>query len=127
MKENIEKSSPETDKLRRFYEYVLANIPEGLLGDENSWHIKLGERYFDVIIFEMESGKVRLGLFVDGGKYARKTLEIDRDGKVTEDTSGVIPEIDLIEDEPDFSNISNEQIVMSAIDQIQNYKRDKLN
>jgi hypothetical protein len=114
-------------KLAEFHKFVMSELPDGLPGEENAYKIRIGETPVSVVIFGPERDKVTLGIFTEGGKYARKTLEINSLGDVTEDTSGAIPDIDLQEDEPDFSEMTNAQIAETIIDQIKNYKRDNVN
>ncbi|MCR4322667.1 MAG: hypothetical protein NUV61_01100 [Candidatus Azambacteria bacterium] len=118
---------PKNSELSDFYRFVITNLPEGLRGSENAYPIKIGDHELEAVIFEPEEEIVRIGLFTQGGKYARKTLEISEAGEVTEDTRGVIPDFDLTENEPDFEMLSNEDIASSVVHQIKNFKRPDVN
>ena len=144
MKFESKNAADEVSFLKDFYTFVIRELPEGLLGEENSFPVKVGDAEFDVVIFEPYDGRISFGLFVkedqripvtDGeefpghivGKYSRKTLEIDEKGNVTEDTFGKIPDFDKVENEPDLDSITNTSIATQVLQQIKSYKRPHLN
>ncbi len=112
--ENLEKKK----KIQDFYALIDEKLEDGLLGKENTISIVVSGIPLGAIVFGFEYGIGRIGIFIDNTKYARKTFEIDNEGNVTEDTSGVLPEFDLTDHEPDFSHVSDEDIVVKVFDQI---------
>ncbi len=126
--------------LQNFFEFVEREIPEGITGKENAYPITIGDSQLEAVVFGLDGDRVSFGLFVRegtytpqetiagiSGKYSRKTLEISKSGEVTEDAVGVIPDFDLTDNEPDFSNLSNEEVALSVIKQIQTFKRPNSN
>jgi hypothetical protein len=73
---------------------------------------------FLVVFWGKEENKLSFGLFMDDTKYSRKTIYVDAQGNVTEDTRGIIPDFDQTDNEPDFSSISNEKIAVDVLDRV---------
>ena len=93
-----------------FYHWVSAKFPEGLTGEKNAIPVTVDENEMGAIIFEPWYDQVSFGLFLPTDRYSRKTLLINSLGQITEDTSGIIPDFDKSENEPEFTS-SNEEIV----------------
>jgi hypothetical protein len=119
---------------------VSRELPDGLPGHENAYPVKIGSSELDAIIFGKENNIVSIGLFLRqgtytpsrtiagmSGKYSRKTPEINKIGEITEDSVGVMPEFDLTDNEPDFDNISKEEIAVEVVRQIKAFKRPAVN
>ncbi len=105
-----EESAPAIERHAAFFDYLKLRFPEGRLGAENAIPITIDGNQLELTVFEPGDDRVLFGLFLPGHEYARKTLEIHRDGRITEDESGVIPDFDAAVEEPRFRS-SNEQIV----------------
>lgn len=127
-------------ELQDFNAFVAREMPNGLAGHENAFPVEVGNNQLEVIIFGAENDKISFGLFVrrgtytpqrtpagESGRYSRKSLEISKDGEVTEDTIGTLPDFDLTDNEPDFTGFSNEEIASQVVKQIKNYKRPNAN
>jgi hypothetical protein len=143
---NFENLTPATEKdprdtLRNFYRFVSEELPKGVSGHDLSYPVTVGNSDLDAVILgNVGNNKVGIGLFIkDGtfepkktiagtsGKYSRKTLEIGVDGSVQEDSVGIVPDYDLTENEPDFSELSIEQIAVQVVEQIKRFKRPNTN
>jgi hypothetical protein len=135
-----QESAPKTSQevLRDFYKFIAREMPEGLVGAENAYPVTIGRNQLSAIIFGVGRGQVSFGLFIaegtytpqetiagTSGKYSRKTLEISETGEVREDTEGTIPNFDLTDNEPDFSGMSDNEIALQVVKQIQSFKRSE--
>ncbi len=105
------------NKFEGYYHWLATRFPEGLSGAENAMPITIDGNELDLIIFEPEKSSVSLGLFLRDRKYARKTLIVRKDGQIIEDTDGVLPDFDRVENEPKITS-SNEQIITQMMDTI---------
>ncbi len=65
----------------------------------------------NIVFFPFESNLVGFGLFLKDKRYSRKTFFIAEDGSFAEDRIGKIPDFDKADNEPDFGNISNSEII----------------
>jgi hypothetical protein len=109
----------QSNQFKDYYHWLSVRFPEGLTGVKNAIPITIDGNEMELIIFKPESNYVSFGLFLHDNKYSRKTLIINSNGLVSEDTSGVLPDLDKAENEPEI-NSSNEQIVIKIMDTIKN-------
>lgn len=109
----------ESEPAKALFGYCAQKFPEGLVGKPNAIPMKIGNNELSLLIFNETEGKVSICLFLEGRKYARKSIVIFEDGRFSEDISGSIPEFDLSDREPDFSDITNEEILESILAQLE--------
>lgn len=105
------------NQFESYYHWLSTRLPEGLTGAENAIPVTIDGNEMELIIFEPSDESVSLGLFLPGHKYSRKTLIIDNQGQISEDTNGVLPDLDKVENEPQIIS-SDEQIVTAVMDTI---------
>ncbi len=102
--------------IKNFFSYVVANFPHGTI--KSGCPVTIGESSLRAVIFPQDNSserEVSFGLFLGEQRYSRKTFIIRPDGVIEEDTVGIIPDFDLTDREPDFSDISNDEIVELVI------------
>ncbi|HSY26732.1 MAG TPA: hypothetical protein VK832_04470 [Burkholderiaceae bacterium] len=85
--------------------------PNGLTG-KNFIPLTVDGNQFELSFFtDRRDGKdVEFCLFPPGARYSRKSIIAWDDGRIGEDTEGVIPEFDRLASEPVFSS-SNQEIL----------------
>jgi hypothetical protein len=122
LEKNLE-SVEQPNKFKDYYNWLLIKFLGGRLGAENAIPAMIDGNKMDLIVFEPSGDFVSFGLFLHDQKYSRKTLLIDKDGQVSEDTVGVLPNFDKTEKEPEFTS-SNDQIVTTVIETLKKYFPD---
>lgn len=109
-----------TTEGENIFQYISSKFHSENLGSANSIPVKIGEYALDVVIFSSSEDEVSFGLFLEGHRYSRKTLLINKEGVISEDTTGVLPDFDKSWNEPDFSDISNQEITSMVLTQLEN-------
>ncbi|MBP6885940.1 MAG: hypothetical protein KBC02_01710 [Candidatus Pacebacteria bacterium] len=103
-----------TQELKDFYAFLAQEMPEGHVGAQNMLPVTILGQRLGVVVFGLDHGRASFGIFLYDATYSRKSLLIDADGTVTEDTDGVIPATDFTDHEPDFSSLTNQQIALAV-------------
>lgn len=96
-------------KVEEIFYYANDNFPGGSMDSPSI--LRIGGVEMQVIFFPCEDNIVSFGLFFPKQEYSRKSIMLHKNGTISEDMVGIIPGSDLTENEPDFRNVENWQIV----------------
>lgn len=108
-----------TEQLMQAYRFLRERFPKGIVGRASGIPVKIGGNELNALVFIESAADLSISFFLDDAKYSRRSIELAADGRLAEDTVGVLPDFDKTDHEPDFSNMTNEEILLSAVQQLQ--------
>jgi len=107
-------------EMKELFGDVQLRFPDG--SEDRPLDVEVDKVALHVIFFPCEKNIVSFGLFFPQQEYSRKTILIHKAGFFSEDMVGTIPNSDLTEAEPDFSDVDNLEIIKIVKDKLRELK-----